>query len=210
MELDDFIKRMEKELSNIDSYSWHNIKQNDELDRKTNFIYKVYSYKELLSNIKQNNIFSIEEIDYAKTRWYNFHTAKIAELIFETFFNVEKNKNEKDRKVDFSINGLNFDHKNSVFPKKYPNTISFAKKNKKDLILWLYNNQSQHQRYHLGNRLFIIFYNSDGVNHWKVKSNFQLMKKAINNYMKNYSEQNLIKIELNNRIIYSDIIFIEK
>ena len=36
------------------------------------------------------------------------------------------------------------------------------------------------------------------------------MKNSINNYMNNYKKENLIKIEKENKIIYSDIIFVEK
>lgn len=137
-----FIKGMEKELSNIKHYEWHNTKQNNFLDRKTNFIYNTFHYQELLNKLKQNNIVDLYEIDYAKARWYNFHTAKVAELIFKTSPKVKGCWNEKDRKIDFFIEGINFDHKNSIFPEKYTKSYAFAKANKKNLIEWLYSNQS--------------------------------------------------------------------
>jgi hypothetical protein len=95
--------------------------------------------------------------------------------------------------VDFTIKGISFDHKTSVFPKGFGKSISYAKDNPKELIEWLYENQSQEQRKHLKNRLFVVLFSSDGE-HWKLKSEILWLEKIILEYLRNFDENKLIKI----------------
>lgn len=203
-----FLKAMENELKKLDNYSWQNVKQNDYLDRKTRFIYSIYFYNELLSKIKEAGL-NENEASYAKTRWYNYHSAKITESLFANSPKVKANLNQYDKLVDFSIDGINFDHKGTVFPAKIPYTLKQCFFNKKILIDWLYDNQSSQGRYHIGNRLFIVFYDLKEQKHWRLKSEISLIKNAIQNYLNTFNKDNLITFS-KERNILSDVIFIIK
>lgn len=203
-----FLKAMENELKKLDNYSWQNVKQNDYLDRKTRFIYSIYFYNELLSKIKEAGL-NENEASYAKNRWYNYHSAKITESLFANSPKVKANLNQYDKLVDFSIDGINFDHKGTVFPAKIPYTLKQCFFNKKILIDWLYDNQSSQGRYHIGNRLFIVFYDLKEQKHWRLKSEISLIKNAIQNYLNTFNKDNLITFSKEKNIL-SDVIFIIK
>lgn len=203
-----FLKIMENELKKLDNYSWQNVKQNDYLDKKTKFIYSIYFYEDLLSKIEEAGL-SDNEASYAKTRWYNYHSAKITESLFANSPKVKANINQYDKLVDFSIDGVNFDHKGTVFPAKISYTLRQCFFNKKILIDWLYRNQSSQGRYHIGNRLFIVFYDLKEQKHWKLKSEISLIKNAIQNYLNTFNKNNLIMYSKEKNIL-SDVIFIIK
>lgn len=203
-----FLKAMENELKKLDNYSWQNVKQNDYLDRKTRFIYSIYFYNELLSKIKEAGL-NENEASYAKTRWYNYHSAKITESLFANSPKVKANLNQYDKLVDFSIDGINFDHKGTVFPAKIPYSLRQCFFNKKILIDWLYDNQSSQGRYHIDNRLFIVFYDLKEQKHWRLKSEISLIKNAIQNYLNTFNKDNLITFSKEKNIL-SDVIFIIK
>jgi hypothetical protein len=204
--MDDLFK-IEKELKKrLDfPYKWGR-KQSDNWDTLTNFIYNTFSFDTLLKRIEY---FDEDLQNYALNRWYNFWSAKAVESIFATHPNVEPNINIYDKLVDFKINNIPFDHKTSVYPKGYGKPIVYAKKNKIDLIEWLYKNQSQEGRKHLKNRLFIVLYATNGE-HWKLKSEISLLKLHIDVYCKNFSPDNLITLNFGHGEIFSDIIFVTK
>ncbi len=184
-------------------YRWGR-KQSDTWDGATNFIYQTYDFETLLrktENMEQ------KLKDYALNRWYNFWSAMAVENIFASHNNVTANKNSFDKLVDFTINGIPFDHKTSVFPKGFNKSFEYARKNKKQLIQWLYNNQSQQGRKHFKNRLFIIVYDKIGE-HWKMKSEIMLLKRHIDFYLENFNENKLTSLKFNNEKIYSDILWI--
>lgn len=203
-----FLKIMENELKKLDNYSWNNIKQNNNLDDKTNFIYVTYFYEDLLSKIKEDKLNDIEA-SYAKARWYNYHSAKITESLFSNFPKVKANLNQYDKLIDFSINDINFDHKGTVFPARIPYTLTQCISNKKLLIDWLYSNQSSQRRFHIGNRLFIVFYDLKEQKHWKLKSEISLIRNTISRYLATFDSNNLVKV-YPQKTILSDIIFVVK
>jgi len=188
-------------------YKWGR-KQSDDWDKKTSFIYKIDNFDNLLE--KMSNMCD-DVKNYAMNRWYNFWSAKAVEYMFATHSNVTPNKDIYDKLVDFKINDVSFDHKTSVFPRGFNKSFEYAKQNKKELIEWLYKNQSQQGRKHLENRLFIVLYDSISNEHWKLKSELNFLKDAIDRYLNNFNKNNLVKLNLEkNKTIYSDIIFIEK
>src|SRR5690606_6507520 len=108
-------------------------------------------------------------------------------------------------------NNTSFDHKTSVFPKGFQQTIEYALNNKKSLIEWFYNNQSQEGRKHLKNRLFIVLYNRQNPEeHWKLKAEILLIKNRIDSYLQNFSEQALTSLQIAENKIVSDIIWVIK
>ena len=190
---------IEKELKKRLAYSYRwGRKQNDEFDKLTNFVYRITSFEELLKET-ENRFRKDKEhqniANYALNRWYNFWSAQAVEKIFCSLPNVKPALDEKDRLVDFTIDGVTFDHKTSIFPKNFPYPIEEAIKKTDELILWLYKHQSQQQRKHLKNRLFIVLYSSDGE-HWKLKAEISWLKERIKKYMQGFNPQYLLKFPL--------------
>jgi len=200
--------RVEKELKKRLSYPYRwGRKQSDSWDRDTNFIYKTYTFESLLKKTEQ---FNQELRDYALNRWYNYWSAMTAEDIFTSHDNVEANKNIYDKLIDFKIIDIPFDHKTSIFPKGFGKSYEYAKEHKKELIQWLYENQSQEGRKHLKNRLFVVLYNDLEMQHWKMKSEIIQLKSSIDIYINNFSTKNLCKLDFGAGEVLSDIIWLQK
>ena len=183
-------------------YKWGR-KQSDSWDTKTRFIYQTLHFEDLLKRTK-----NLDEglKNYALNRWYNFWSAKAIEAIFTTHKSVEANEDIYHKSVDFKIEQIAFDHKTSVFPKKFHQRYYQAVTEKEALIRWLYQNQSQESRKHLKNRLFIIVYDKKLGQHWRMKSEIQLLKVLIDDYIKNFCSDRLLKFDFGNEKILSDII----
>lgn len=190
-------------------YKWGR-KQNDEFDKLTNFVYRIPSFEEVLKETESRFKKDKEHkniANYALNRWYNFWSAQAVEKIFCSLPNVRPALDEKDRLVDFTIDGVTFDHKTSIFPKNFPHTIEESIKKTDELIKWLYKNQSQQQRKHLKNRLFIVLYSSTGE-HWKLKAEISWLKERIEKYMQGFNPHYLLKFPLEkNQETLSDVIW---
>jgi hypothetical protein len=205
------LKQIETELKKrlAYPYKWGR-KQNDNFDKLTNFVYKISSFEDVIKETE--NRFSKDKehqniANYTLNRWYNFWSAQAVEKIFCFLPNVQPALDKKDRLVDFTISGVTFDHKTSIFPKNFPYPIDDAIKKTDELIKWLYKNQSQQQRKHLKNRLFIVLYSSDGE-HWKLKSEILWLKERIEKYMKGFNPHFLLKFQLEkNQETLSDVIW---
>jgi hypothetical protein len=203
--------RIEKELKKrlAYPYKWGR-KQNDQYDKLTNFVYSISLFEDVLKETE--NRFKKDSVhqniaNYALNRWYNFWSAQAVEKIFCSLPNVKPALDEKDKLVDFSIDGVTFDHKTSVFPKNFPHPINEAIKKTDELIKWFYKNQSQQQRKHLKNRLFIVLYSSDGE-HWKLKAEISWLKDRIKKYMEGFNPHYLLKFQLEkNQETISDVIW---
>jgi len=178
-------------------YKWGR-KQNDNFDRLTNYIYHISSFDDVLKETEnkfRNDREHQNIANYALNRWYNFWSAQAVEKIFCSLPNVKPALDEKDRLVDFTIDGVTFDHKTSIFPKNFPYDINESIKKTNELITWLYKHQSQQQRKHLKNRLFIVLYSSDNE-HWKLKSEISWLKERIEKYMWGFNPHYLLKFPL--------------
>lgn len=195
IELVNIEKELKKRLTY--PYKWGR-KQNDEFDKLTNFVYKIHAFEDLLKETESRFRLDKEHqniANYALNRWYNFWSARAVEKIFCSLPNVEPALDEKDRLVDFTIDGVTFDHKTSIFPKNFPYSINEAIKRTDELILWLYKHQSQQQRKHLKNRLFIVLYSPDNE-HWKLKAEISWLKDRIEKYMQGFNPHFLLKFQL--------------
>ncbi len=175
------LQRLERELKKrlAYPYSWGR-KQSDSWDRETHFIYEIRLFSQLEERI---STLSPELRNYALNRWLNFWSAKGIEQIFTIHPNVVACQNEYDKTVDFYINNIPFDHKTSVFPKGFQKDISYALEHKRELIEWLYKEQSQQGRLHFKNRLFVVLYDKESSEHWKLKAEISLIKQKIDNYI---------------------------
>ena len=200
--------RLERELKKRWDfpYKWGR-KQSDDWDKQTKFIYTTYAFNTLLKRI---DTLSDALQNYALNRWYNYWSAKGVEFMFSTYNTVESHHNIYDKKVDFTIQNIPFDHKTTVFPKGFGNSYDYAIAHKKELIDWLYQNQSQQGRKHLSNRLFVVLLDAKNHMHWKLKAEIPLLKIAIHNYMSNFNKNQLILLDFGQGTVYSDVIWLKK
>ena len=187
-------------------YTWGR-KQADDWDKMTNFIYEIRRFSDL--EVMISNL-SPELKIYALNRWLNFWSAKGIEQIFTSQQNVVANKNEYDKLVDFTINGIPFDHKTSVFPRGFKKDFNYAYQNKRELIQWFYDEQSQQGRKHLKNRLFVVLFDRNSLEYWKLKVEIRFIKQQIEQYITNFSLNKLEKFNFENEEILSDVIWIIK
>ncbi len=194
-------------------YSWGQ-KQNDIWDSYTNFIYKTLNWEELVLKMKQaTKDYKLEKRDlfnYAANRWFNFWSAVAVEHIFTNIEGIHPVAETKDSEKDFYLFGIPFDHKTSVFPKQFGKTFEYAQSHKSELIEWFYKNQSTQKRHHLKNRLFIVVYAENGE-HWKLKAEISLLKKAIEKYVASFQPQQLHSFTFaDGQKTLSDIIWVSK
>jgi hypothetical protein len=208
------LRKIESELKKrlIYPYKWGR-KQNNEFDKLTNFIYRTFFFDDIIKEI--NSRFKKDKehqniSNYALNRWYNFWSAQAVEKIFCSLPNVKPALDSKDKLVDFTIDRVTFDHKTTIFPKNFPYSIKEAVKKTDELIRWLYKNQSQQQRKHLKNRLFVVLYSPDGE-HWKLKSEISWLKERIEKYMLGFNPHYLLKfpLELGHQTL-ADVIWAKK
>jgi len=206
------ILQLEKELKKrLDyPYIWGR-KQTNNFDNATNFIYNTISFEALLRQIDSNfkgedNYQNLK--NYTLNRWYNFWSAKAIEASFCEHKNVTAHKNLKDKYTDFFISNIPFDHKTTVFPKGFNKSVPYAIEYKRELIEWLYANQSTQKRFHLKNRLFLIVLDySNPKDNWKLKSEILWLQKIISTYLSTFDAQNLENFYFQNQLIKSDIIW---
>ena len=203
---------LEKELKKRWQYDYHwGRKQTDSFDVQTNFIYKIASFENLLEKIdatfKDHPQFGNLK-NYSLNRWYNFWSAKAVETIFCEHEKVKPHSNSKNKFIDFYIETIPFDHKTTVLPKGFKKSIPYAVSHKKELIEWLYTNQSTQKRKHFENRLFIVLIDFDNpMLHWKLKAEICWLKSLISTYLINFNCSKLQRISIENKTVYSDIIW---
>lgn len=209
------LENIEKELKKRHQYSykWFR-KQNDQWDRYTQFIYQTASWEKLIQKIAM--LAEAQELDkneifqYAANRWYNFWSAQAVEQVFSEMEGIQPVADSKDSEKDFYLFGIAFDHKTSVFPKQFNNTFEYGQNHKNELIEWLYKNQSTQKRHHFKNRLFIVVYAKNGE-HWKLKAEIDLLKKAIEKYMVSFKLEQLHSLTfVEEQKTLSDIIWVSK
>jgi hypothetical protein len=209
------LQLLEKELKKrlTIPYVWHR-KQNNVFDKQTNFIYKINTFEEVLKRIENDfkthsNYSDLK--NYALNRWFNFWSANAVEQFFCEHKDVSAHKNSKDKYTDFYIQNIPFDHKTTIFPKGFNKSVPYAFQYKRELIAWLYKNQSQQQRKHLKNRIFIVLVNYQEENqHWKLKAELLWLKEIISEYLNSFNEDNLECFYFQDKVVKSDIIWAVK
>ncbi len=195
------------------AYIWGQ-KQNDQWDKYSNFIYDLPNWDAVVQAMQATlEVYPLNKRDffnYAANRWFNFWSAMAVEQIFCELENVIPSQNHKNRLVDFSLNGIDFDHKTSVYPKGFKQTLHYGQTHEEELLQWLYKNQSQQQRKHLENRLFLVVHATDGE-HWKLKAEITWLKSKVENYVKNFQPTQLKQLQLGDKhTAFADIIWAVK
>lgn len=181
-------------------------KQSNAWDKATNFIYTIKTWAGLQRRVEG---MSPELRNYAVNRWFNFWSAMGIEAVFCSLPGVEPAVNPKNRLVDFSLRGIRFDHKTTVYPAGYPGTFLRAIEHPEELAEWLYHNQSTGQRFHTANRLFIVLHKSGG-DHWRLRAELSVIREAVERYVAGFAVENLIEFRLDNDFTLTDIIWISR
>ena len=184
--------------------------QSDADDEKSRFIYTTKTVNAVLEQAKLNDI----DPSYALHRWYHYHTSKECENIFIENGAI-KEPNYHHKTIDIYIQGISFDVKLTVYPQKladHPYDLT-TRQGKNKMIEWLYKNQSQEQRKHLKNRLFIVCDGDTPYESLCLKSNFEQIEEKIKIYLQITTEKGFNELEIfDNGIRYSiksDIIYIK-
>lgn len=204
-------RKLEEDLRktmDIISASWN--MQNNSYDRTSNFIYRMESLDDCLIEIERTNV----NKEYALHRWYNYMTSVQCEYIFCEYGAVhEKDKYNHD--VDIYIEGVPFDVKLTVYPAKLssrPYDLT-TRQGKDDMIRWYYANQSQQGRKQMLNRLYVVCDALSPYENMVMKSNFDLMRQRISDYMQYIKTYGLNSITITdcgrNYILKSDIIHLD-
>jgi len=186
-------------------YIW-GCRQNDDWDAKSRIIYKIDGFRQLSKVIEK---WDDDLKNYTLNRWYNFQSAMRVEEFFEKHPTVKANKDYRSKTIDFWINEIPFDHKTTVFPIGFNKDIKYAQENERELLKWLYTNQSTGGRRHMNNRIFVIVYDSDGE-HWKIKSELSLIKTAIQKWMAIPESSRYIVGGTTEKPVYAGIIWVQK
>lgn len=179
-------------------YVWGRV-QNDRFDAQTRFVYRIPQFETLLKQIERRfGGASDDERDayfnYALNRWYNFWSARAIEEMCCTLDRVTPASNPRHRQVDFTIDGLPFDHKTSVFPQGFGRDLNYAVNHPAELIRWFYRRQSQQQRHHLANRLFLVLFAFNGQ-HWKLRAELGWLRTIVQDYVATFDAARLHRFD---------------
>lgn len=121
-------------------------------------------------------------------------------------------KNIYNHDVDIYINKIPFGVKLTVYPEKLcsrPYDLS-TRAGKDKMIRWFYSNQSQESRKQMVNRLYVVCDAPTPHDKMIMKSNFDLMRERISEYMRQVKEHGLNEIIITDcgrdYILKSDIV----
>lgn len=200
------ISNIEYELKKVSQMPKWGRKQSDDWDKLSCFVYDFPTFEKLQEKLKSLNL-SQEFNDYTLHRWFNTLSADGVEKIFADNPQVVKNTVRQDKLVDFTIQGISFDHKTTVFPRGFGKDIYYAKQNPRELIEWLYTEQSRQGRFHTANRLFIVLHSADSQ-HWKLRAELTLLKPIISQYIQEFDVHKLHRFSFEkNKETLADIIW---
>lgn len=177
--------------------------QKDQKDWTSNFIYFCRKIDHVLELALSNDVDAV----YAIHRWYNFITSKMAEELFEQF-GATLEINPRSHEIDFYVKDIPYDLKLTVMPLKTQNKGIVSRKEKDNLIKWLYEHQSQQGRKHNANRIFIVCAGKDKHQSMLLKSNVDKLSEAICKFMEYYKDKELNKVEIDGNQVYADLIYI--
>ncbi len=193
------LSEIERQLRRRLTYPYHwGGRQNDRRDRATDFIYTILDFDQLLAAIdvrfRRSRDFEAWR-NYALNRWYNFWSAQAVERLFAQQPGVRPHPDRHNRLVDFTLQGIPFDHKTTIFPRHFGHDLAYARAHPDHLLQWLYTSQSRERRYHAGNRLFLILHRGDGE-HWRLKAEIGWLETIIRIYVHHFDPTRLHRLNL--------------
>jgi len=162
---------------------WGRVQQ-DRWDEASRFIYQIRSLDELRQETRRVAMargFPLQEFAaYVVRRWYNFHTHQVVLEMFCAHPRVRPEINPRHPSVDFYLDGIPFDLKLTEFPRAYPRSLDEARSCPQDLVNWLYREQSREGRYHVANRMFVVFHHAAAPERtWQVRWMFDRIESAV-------------------------------
>ena len=183
-------------------------KQNNELDRKTKFIYDINSFNKL-EKICKATLSKKEDRQYAYHRWVNFCSSIYCEQLF-CKYGATKVENNKDKEKDIYINDIPFDVKLTVFPDTSLEKYDLdTKEGREGLANWFYNNQSGEGRYHNKNRLFVVCCGDTIEEKNKLKTNFSLIEEKIKEFMTKDMQNKIVILCRPETLIYVGFVMVK-
>ena len=178
--------------------------QKDGKDKDSGFIYYCKNVPQVIDLAMSNEV----DIPYCVHRWYNFITSKMAEELFEQF-GATPEINSKSHEIDFYLKDIAFDLKLTTMPQIEAQNTLKTRKERNDLIKWMYNNQSKQGRKHFGNKIFIVCDGGDKHSSMMLKSNIEKLSEGISKFMEYYQNKNFNVVKIDENEVYSDIIYIK-
>jgi hypothetical protein len=191
-------------------YQWGQ-RQNNTFDQRTRFVYEERTWRGLHARLAA---YAHEPdyptlLNYAANRWYNHWSARAVEYFFNESSRVVPADNKRDRLRDFTLDGIAFDHKTSVWPRQYTGSLAQAQADPIGLVQWLYANQSREGRFHTENRLFLILHASDGA-HWRLKADLLRLRAAIRAFLEQPALLTVpIETQNGRRVVTSAVIWVQ-
>lgn len=167
--------------------AWGRVQQ-DRWDEASGFIYRICSLEELrraTCQVAAARGFPLREFAaYVVRRWYNFHTHQVALEIFCAHPRVRREANPRHPSIDFYLDGVPFDLKLTRFPRAYPRLLDEARARPADLVNWLYREQSREGRYHVANRMFVVFHHAlEPERTWEVRRMFDRIERSVAEFL---------------------------
>jgi hypothetical protein len=170
---------LEEELGKVTKYARHKNFSPD-WNRSIAFIYGTFIYEEVIRQAyivaKQREFETNEFVQFAVTRWYNFHTnAFIGELLDE-FPDISLNAGDNHSR-NLVIKGETFDYRCTFYPRQFYLPVEYSIQKPKSLLRWFYQNQNRNV--YFGNRLFIILHDREQPNNsWKLRGRLSLVRET--------------------------------
>lgn len=178
--------------------------QKDAKDKDTGFIYYCKNVSQVIDLAMSNDA----DIAYSVHRWYNFVTSKMAEELFEQF-GAKPETDPKSHEIDFYLKDIAFDLKLTTMPQIEAQNTLKTRKERNDLIKWMYNNQSKQGRKHFGNKIFIVCNGEDKHSSMMLKSNIEKLSEGISKFMEYYQDREFNVVKIDDKNVYADIIYIK-
>jgi hypothetical protein len=181
------------------SNSWR-IKQNDQNDRLTSFIYSCPTFDDFHLELKNQKL-SLELESYATHRWRNFkrHEAWL-QLLFEQIPSIKRPSNTRDKEVDFF---LKLDGEVKAFDLKVtrlPHSLRHESKiSNESLVKWFYQNQSKQGRWHLAGRFFIVGHPENQL------YDYSIALSAVQNFVEDHASK-IVDLKFNDQNLTSAVI----
>jgi len=171
-----------EELNKVDAHIWGMVQGAVDAHIQANYVRKYFRFDDVVSAIRGSLYNTIES--YTLCTWYNhWSTVFLEDLICLNDNIVPIIKKVKG--VDVVWNGQPIDIKVTNLPKEWfadGKTIDDAISDPISVCEYLYRLQGA-QRFGAENRLFIITYNkANPTESWKIKRNYPLIKKLIDNF----------------------------
>ncbi len=181
------IARIARQLARVvQPLRWRRV-QTDTWDACCHFIFRRRSYdsvRRCAGEVAVERGLPLDDfVAYATRRWFCFWGARVAELLFLSYPNVQPGP-PKDHEVDFRIDGRPFDLKTSELPSVFSHRLADLADDPATIAAWFYRNQSRERRFHLANRLFLVLADPEQPEEaWRLRGDVGALRDAIASFM---------------------------